>query len=111
MIIANKLRHRVDIQSLGHVIDSQTGARSDAWTNFLTKEPASIAPLSGREFIAAQSIQAGVTTRITIRKHDGILPSMRVLHNGTVYNIQAVLPDATLERHITLMCSSGVNDG
>jgi SPP1 family predicted phage head-tail adaptor len=111
MIIAYKLRHRIDIQSLEHQIDSDTGARLDVWTTFVAKEPAAIAPLSGREFIAAQAIQSGVSTRITIRKRDGIVPSMRILHNDTIYNILSVLPDPTLERHLTILCDSGFNDG
>ena len=73
--------------------------------------PAEIYPMSGREFVAAQSIQAGVNTKITIRWMDGIKPSMRVLHGDQVYNIRAVLPDPTLRRHITLMCESGANNG
>lgn len=110
-MIAYKLRHRVDIQALTHAIDANTGARSDVWATFVANEPASIAPMSGREFIAAQAVQAGVNTRITIRKRDGVLPTMRVIHGNTIYNIVAVLPDTTLERHLTLLCDSGVNDG
>ena len=111
MIIAYKLRHRIDIQQLAYTIDSNTGARSDSWTTFVANEPASIAPLSGREFIAAQSVQAGVSTRITIRKRDGIIPANRIVHGNTIYNIISVLPDPTLERHLTLLCDSGVNNG
>jgi head-tail adaptor len=33
---------------------------------------------------------------------------MRVNHDGTLYNIRAVLPDPTLKRHITLMCETGI---
>lgn len=110
-MIAYKLRHRVDIQELTHTIDPDTGARADVWTTFVANEPASIAPMSGREFVAAQAVQAGVSTRITIRKRDGILPRMRVVHNGGFYNVLAVLPDVSLERHLTLLCDSGFNDG
>ena len=112
MMIAYRLRHRIDIQELTYVIDSNTGARVASWTSILTKsEPASIVPLSGREFIAAQAVQAGVSTRITIRKLDGLKPAMRIVHNGTFYNILAILPDPTLERHLTILCDSGFNDG
>lgn len=91
MMIAYRLRHRIDIQELTYVIDSNTGARVASWTSILTKsEPASIVPLSGREFIAAQAVQAGVSTRITIRKLDGLKPAMRIVHNGTFYNILAI---------------------
>lgn len=110
-MIAFRLRHRVEIQALTHTIDANTGARGDVWTTFVANEPAAIAPLSGREFIAAQAVQAGLSTRITIRKRDGIVPTMRVIHNGEIYNVLAVLPDVSLERHLTLLCESGVNNG
>lgn len=112
---APRLRHRVDIQNFTTVQDSETGAVEDTWVSLLSSDdpliPAEIMPMSGREFIAAQSIQAGVNTKITIRWREDVQPRMRVEHLGTFYNILAVLPDPTLRRHITLMCSSGVNDG
>lgn len=114
-MIAPRLRHRVDIQAYVTTQDSETGTVEEEWESILDSEDvliaAEIMPLSGREFVAAQTIQAGVTTRITVRWMTGIVPSMRVVHQGEVYNIKAVLPDGTLRRHITLMCDSGVNDG
>ena len=64
-----------------------------------------------REFIAAQAAQAGITARMTIRYVAGITPKMRVVHGADIYNIEAVLPDPTLRRHLTLMVSTGVNNG
>lgn len=110
-MIAPRLRHRVDIQNFATTQDSNTGAVVDAWTDFDTDVPAEIMPMSGREFLAAQSIQAGVNTKIVIRYQDGVLPRMRVVHGSTIYNIQAVLPDPSLKRHLTLMCEAGVNNG
>jgi SPP1 family predicted phage head-tail adaptor len=109
--LAPRLRHRVTIQNFATTQDSNTGAVADAWTNLHTGVPAEIWPMSGREFVAAQSIQAGVSTKITIRYLDGIEPRMRVLHGADVYSIKAVLPDPTLRRHLTLMCEVGVNNG
>lgn len=109
-----KLRHRIDIEALDVTLDS-SGAQVDQWASILSSDdpllPAEIVPLSGREFVAAQAVQAGVTTRITIRWRDDVKPSMRVVHDSDVYNIRAVLPDPTLRRHLTLMCETGVNDG
>lgn len=110
-MIAPRLRHRVDIQNFATTRDSNTGAVVDAWTDFDTDVPAEIMPMSGREFLAAQSIQAGVNTKIILRYQDGVEPRMRVVHNATIYNIKAVLPDPTLKRHLTLMCEAGVNSG
>ncbi len=104
MSIAHRLRHRVTIE--------RKTAGADAWGQLVeTWEtvaivPAEVWPLSGREFVAAQAEQAGVTTRITIRYQAGIEPAMRVTHDGRTYNIKAVLPDPTARRHLTLMCES-----
>jgi SPP1 family predicted phage head-tail adaptor len=110
-MIAPRLRHRVDIQNFASVQNSNTGAVTDTWTDLFEEVPAEIMPMSGREFLAAQSIQAGVNTKIVIRWIDGVEPRMRVVHGSTIYNIKAVLPDPTLRRHLTLMCEAGVNEG
>lgn len=114
-MLAPRLRHRVDIQDFTSVQDSETGAVTDAWVSLLSSEdqpiPAEIYPLSGREFVAAQAVQAGVTTKITIRYRSDVAARMRVVHGSDVYNIKAVLPDPTLRRHLTLMCEVGVNEG
>jgi SPP1 family predicted phage head-tail adaptor len=134
--LAYKLRHRVDIQEFTTLVDSETGAVSEVWVSLFGNGdfapgagpgagpgpgtgaesdpilmPAEIMPMSGREFVAASAIQAGVNTKITIRYMEGIKPSMRVVNGSEIYDIKAVLPDPTLRRHITLMCASGVNIG
>lgn len=115
-LLAPRLRHRVDIQALDTVEDSETGAVVEVWDSILGSSseetlPAEIVPVSGREFIAASQQQAGVTHRITIRWRDDVKPTMRVTHEGAFFNIRAVLPDPTLRRWLTLMCEQGVNDG
>lgn len=103
-----RLRHRIAIERPATVQDPVTLALRDTWATFATGVPAEVVPLSGREFVAAQAEQAGVTTRITIRYLDGVLPEMRVRHLGVVHNIRAVLPDPTFRKHLTLMCEAGV---
>lgn len=112
---AGDLRHRIDIEAIQDELDSD-GNLVPFWESILDSEepdliPAAIYPLSGREFVAAQAVQAGVTTRITIRWRPNIGPAMRVVHGADVYNIKAVLPDPTLRRHLALMCEHGVNKG
>ena len=104
------LRHRITLQSLGEV-RGPDGESESAWTVFATNVPASIVPLSGREFLSAGAEHGQVTARITIRWRPGVLDTMRVLHDGDVYAIKAVLPDPTLRRHITLMVEKGVSNG
>ena len=114
-MIAPRLRHRVDIEVFDISQDSITGAMDEDWTSILARDEeliaAEIYPMSGREFIAAASVQAGVNTKITIRYRSDVQPKMRVVHGTDYYNIKAVLPDPTLRRHLTLLCETGVNEG
>lgn len=108
---AGKLRHRVKLQAFTTTVDPDTGYRDKAWADVATLW-AVVAPLSGREFLAAAATQSKVTARITIRHRAGVTNNHRILHGATVYNIEAVLPDANSgKEHLTLMCSTGVNDG
>lgn len=109
-MLGQRLRHRVTIEQVMETRDADGGVVT-AWAALHSKVPAEIVPLSGREFVAAQAAQAGVTARMTIRYVTGITPKMRVVHGADIYNIEAVLPDPTLRRHLTLMVSTGVNNG
>jgi SPP1 family predicted phage head-tail adaptor len=110
-MLAHKLRHRVTVQALEVSIDSNTGAQTETWVNFAQNEPAEIYPLSGREFIAAQAVQAGISTRFVLRWRNDLTESMRIVHEGKYYNIKSILPDPSLRRHLTILCDSGVNNG
>lgn len=62
--------------------------------------------------MAAQAVQSEISARITIRYRAGLLPTMRIVFRGQVYNIAGALPDAVsgLE-YITIPCSNGANAG
>ena len=106
MSLTDRLRHRITIEAMT-VFRDEIGGVQQVWTPLHASVPADIVPLSGREFVAAQATQSQVTTRITIRYLPGITPAMRLRHGTDAYNIEAVLPDPTLRRHLTLMCSTG----
>jgi SPP1 family predicted phage head-tail adaptor len=113
MIRAGRLRHLVTFQVPLVEIDSN-GDTTESWEDAFSGQQisAEIVPLSGRELIAAQQVHSRVSTRITVRYRPGILPQMRVLHRGTIYNIDAIVPDPDSGfRHATLLCYSGTNDG
>jgi SPP1 family predicted phage head-tail adaptor len=109
-VIAQDLRHRITLQSQGQV-RGEDGEAEQGWADFAVNVPASVVPLSGREFMAAGELQGEVQARIAIRWMPGVLDTMRALFDGKVYAIRAVLPDPTGRRHITLMVSGGVADG
>lgn len=106
-----KLRHRVAIERNQETPDADTGAMVPAWVPVATVW-ASVEPLSGREFVAAQAVQANVSVRIVVRYRPDITPAMRIVHGGKVHNIAAVLADKDSGReYLTLMCDQGVNNG
>ncbi len=108
-MLTQKLTQRIDIEATAPVVvDPVGGSQVNTWALFASDVPAEVVPLSGREFIAAGAEQAGVVARVTIRRLEGVLPSMRIRHLGLVYNILQVLPDPTFRRHLTLMVESGV---
>jgi SPP1 family predicted phage head-tail adaptor len=109
-VLSARLRHRVDIEQYAETRD-EFGGVVQTWSAYASDVPAEIVPLSGREFVAAQAMQGSVTTRITVRYDPSINPKMRIKHDGTIYNIRAVLPDPSLRRWLTLMCDTGANDG
>jgi SPP1 family predicted phage head-tail adaptor len=109
---AGVLRHRVTIEQFITELDSE-GDRTEGWEDaFGILIPAEIAPLSGKELIAAAATQSKVATRIRIRYRPGVAPSMRVVHRETYYGIEAVVPDQKSGvRYLTLHCTSGASEG
>jgi len=120
-IEAGRLRHRVILQALVDLLDSNgdtiqnqdTGEVLRAWQDVATVW-AAIEPLSAREFIAAQETQSKVTTKIIIR-HREVDPAWRAVHMRgpfpMIYNIHGVIPDPdSMLEWITLPCSTGVSD-
>jgi SPP1 family predicted phage head-tail adaptor len=109
---AGRLRHRVSLEQFTTTLDSD-GERVEAWEDavgFLI--PAEIAPLSGKELIAAAATQSKVAARIVIRHRPGVVPSMRVVHRDTAYGIEAVVPDKVSGvDYLTLFCSAGAAEG
>lgn len=106
-----KLRHRIKVQRQVQGRDAETGEVTVKWADFKSLW-ASVEPLSVREFISSQATQSQIVARIVVRYRTDLLPTMRILYRGKVYNPQGWLPDAEsgLE-YMTAPCSEGVNDG
>lgn len=111
---AGKLRHRINIQEKLSPRDPVTGEFGEPqWVNRWEKCPASVEPLSARDFIAAKAGQSEATARVVIRYRPGVLPTMRIVYRGEVYSIEgSPLEDAKsgLE-YLTILVSKGVKDG
>lgn len=108
---AGELRHRITIEEKVITRDD-FGGEVSTWMKWAENVPAAIAPLSGREFMTANTELGQVTTRFVIRYRPGVAPLMRIIHDGKLYNIAAVLPDQKSGRvSLTLPCTEGTNDG
>nr|WP_132452323.1 phage head closure protein [Paraburkholderia sp. BL8N3] len=79
----------------------------DSWVEAFTVW-GSIEPLTGREFMTAAEFRPGVTTRIRVRWRNDLDTTLRVNHDGVLYNIDAVLPVQGLHKEAQVMCGSGV---
>lgn len=116
MLDAGKLRHRLTIQKLQNVADSSgevqdsNGDLVQEWVDVATVWGA-IEPVSGREFISAQTEQSKIIARIVIRYRNDIDATMRIFHayKDAYYNIEGILSDkeSGLE-YLTLPVSEGV---
>lgn len=101
MLSAGRLRDRVTILAKSVARDSY-GAEVVTWTTLATVW-ASVESLSGREYMAAQQINAERVQRVVIRDRDDVMPHMRITHRGRTMNIDAILK-RDLD-HMYLMCS------
>jgi SPP1 family predicted phage head-tail adaptor len=116
---AGDLRRRIQVQSRQTTIDTY-GQQSTTWASVLSDLPAAIDPMSGRELLAAQSINAEITHKITVRYHlllaDPIkVAGYRVVYtNGGVtryFNVASCINVEERNREINLMATEGLNQG
>jgi len=100
---AGRLRHRCTLQQKQRNADGMGGGL-ETWTERRSLW-AEIAIPTGRVATVAQQLEATVTAEIRVRLAADIRAGMRLVHGGTTYAIEAVLPDndRTLLR---LLCSS-----
>jgi SPP1 family predicted phage head-tail adaptor len=102
-MLAPRLRHRVTLQSQVQTQNATHGGVTLLWVDVETDLPAEVVPLSGREFIHAQTNQVQSTARITLRYREDIDESMRIIFDGWIFGITAILPDPSARRWLTVM--------
>lgn len=114
-----RLRQRIVLQQRADVVSAE-GEVIPSWTD-LAETPASIEPVSGREYFAAQQVNSEVTARIIIRWRPGVDTAGRVLHQTNqsnspaeydVYDVVSALEDPVIGRRwITLLCVKRASEG
>jgi SPP1 family predicted phage head-tail adaptor len=109
MTAIGDLRDVVVIQAPAAGQDNIGEPLAASWSAFATVR-ACVRDLTGRELIAAQSVQSQVTTKITIRYRADLLPSMRVTRGTDIYQIQNVMNPSGRKDWTELLCIRGLPD-
>ena len=96
------LRNRIIIQRQITTQDS-FGEQQEEW-NEVDTVWASINPIAGREFFAAETVNSEITHKIRIRYRNDIKPDMRVFYNGRAFRITTVINEFERNKMLQLMC-------
>ena len=108
-IRARDLRHRVVLEAEAPAPDGG-GGQGDPWAAATTIATlrASITPLSGRERLHAQQLEAGVTHRILLRYRPGVTARQRLRFGDRLFNIRAVIDVEERHRWLEILAEEGV---
>ena len=97
-----ELRHRVEVQAQQATFD-EIGQPSTAWQT-VAQLWANVRYVSGLSAIKSGADTS--VTKVSIRvRHGAFNAGQRVLHDGKVFDIQAVLPDGRRE-YVDLVCEA-----
>lgn len=107
---AGRLNQRIHIQAIGEAYDELGEPIPGTWQDIAVVW-ADIRHLSGLEAVKSNVDVSIIKASIRIRYRPGITAAMRIIHNTTVYDIQAVLMDAAGRQFTDLICQAGANQG
>jgi len=103
---AGKLKKRVVIQKNTPTQDAY-GSEVESWATFATRW-ASVEPLKGQEFFAAQQTDAALTVAFRLRYLAGVTTEMRVSYNSRLFDIHSAINVDERNRELILMCTEAV---
>ncbi len=106
------MRHRLTFEGRTSTADP-AGGNVLGWSEVCTVW-GSIAPVTGRELNAQNSILAEAETRIRVRWSptiDVITPKNRITHDGNIYDILRVIHVRMEKQMVEFLCKSGASAG
>lgn len=114
LVRAGNLRKRLTFQTKDAAQDA-LGEPVNTWTTIFTCW-GEIIPLTGRELIAAASIQSEVSHTVMVRYRTELatpksVAAMRILYKTRIFNIMAPMNEDERDRVVSLMVSEGMNNG
>lgn len=103
---AGKLRHAVNIEVVTETPDGMGGI-TKSWATWKSVR-AAIWPISGKELIEAQKLEAKLTHRIRIRYLSGLTPKHRIKLGSRIFKIHSVINFNERNREIEIMAEEEV---
>lgn len=103
MINPGKLNKKISIQKQGSTKD-QYGHTVETWDVFKNNVWASVDPIVGKEYFAAETVNSEVTHKIRFRYLPGIDPSMRIVYKNRKFSIQSAINYKEANIEWQLMC-------
>jgi SPP1 family predicted phage head-tail adaptor len=100
MMRAGSMRHQIQLQTRSTTQDA-VGEPANTWTDFAVVR-ASIDRTPGREVFSSAERNARVPTVFRIRYIAGVLPSMRILFGGKVYNITSAIDQTGIKEELMI---------
>ena len=105
-LYAGKLIHKITIERETAVPDGYGGS-TDTWSTHKSLK-AFIKPISGRERLHSQRLEASMSHKVFIRFSGDIIASDRVNYNGRFFQIRAIVNIEERNKWIELTCEEGV---
>jgi SPP1 family predicted phage head-tail adaptor len=100
---AGRLRHRLVFETpattedtFGEVVDAPYAAVATVW--------GSVEPLSGREQLWAQQVQAEITHKVRVRYSNLVTPECRIRFGTRYFNILSIINREERNRELEIMC-------
>jgi SPP1 family predicted phage head-tail adaptor len=102
---AGMLRHRITVQAAVPTPDDM-GGYAETWATVATM-PARVTPVSGGETYYGQRVEAHVTHTITTRYMALIKPPCRIIFEGRIFAISAVIDIEERHRWLEIRAVEG----
>lgn len=101
---AGQLDQRVTVERFTSTED-ELGQPIETWAPLFTCW-AAVEPLTGREYLAAAAAVSEVTAKIRMRFRPWMTSQDRVIHDGTIYQIESLIDVRSGNRELVLMCKA-----
>ena len=104
---AGRLSHRITFYARSVTRDAM-GGETVTWVE-QDQDWADVLPLQGREYFAAQQVEAELTIRFRVRYRSDVTEAWRIEWEGKRYNIRHVFPVDGRKDALEMMCTSVPN--